>query len=174
MIDLELDEVPTESAASESAKATSGLDWACASAAIPGVRIGVLIGTTDNGITPLVIFPGQVGSAAVRARSTLHVRGEHVGRDIALMFENGDPRHPILMGLMARNDGWSSSDQSGKVEIDADGESLVVNAKEQLVLRCGSASITLTRSGKVLVQGTYISSRSSGVNRIKGGSVQLN
>jgi hypothetical protein len=26
----------------------------------------------------------------------------------------------------------------------------------------------------VLIQGTYVSSRSSGVNRIKGGSVQLN
>jgi hypothetical protein len=43
-----------------------------------------------------------------------------------------------------------------------------------LVLRCGKARITLTRAGKVLVEGTYISSRSSGVNRIRGGSVHLN
>jgi len=26
----------------------------------------------------------------------------------------------------------------------------------------------------VLIQGTYVSSRSSGVNRVKGGSIQLN
>ena len=41
-------------------------------------------------------------------------------------------------------------------------------------LRCGKASITLTRAGKVLIRGAYLLSRSSGVNRIKGGSVQIN
>ena len=47
-------------------------------------------------------------------------------------------------------------------------------AKKQLVLRCGQASITLTEAGKVLIQGSYVSSRSSGINRVKGGSVQIN
>jgi hypothetical protein len=42
------------------------------------------------------------------------------------------------------------------------------------VLRCGKASITLTSAGKVLIRGTYVLSRSSGVNKIKGGSIQLN
>ena len=55
-----------------------------------------------------------------------------------------------------------------------DGQRLIVSAKEQLVLRCGKASITLTKAGKVLVEGTYLLSRSTGVNRVKGGSVQLN
>ena len=43
-----------------------------------------------------------------------------------------------------------------------------------MVLRCGKASITLTKAGKVLIEGSYVLSRSTGVNRIKGGSVQLN
>ena len=47
-------------------------------------------------------------------------------------------------------------------------------AESEIVLRCGEASITLTRAGKVLIRGTYLLSRSSGVNRIKGGSVQIN
>jgi hypothetical protein len=42
------------------------------------------------------------------------------------------------------------------------------------VLKCGNASITLTKAGKILVEGTYVSNRSSGVMRIKGGSVQIN
>jgi uncharacterized protein (DUF2345 family) len=58
--------------------------------------------------------------------------------------------------------------------VDADDERLVVTAKRQLVLRCGEASITLTRDGKVLVRGRYVSNRSTGVMRIKGGSVQIN
>jgi hypothetical protein len=51
---------------------------------------------------------------------------------------------------------------------------MIVSAKEQLVLRCGKASITLTKAGKVLIRGEYVQSRSSGVNRIRGGSVQIN
>jgi hypothetical protein len=53
-------------------------------------------------------------------------------------------------------------------------EAPCVDAKEELTLRCGKASITLTRAGKVIVQGTYVLHKSSGVMRIKGGSVQLN
>ena len=63
---------------------------------------------------------------------------------------------------------------AGQVEVDADGERFVVSAKEQIVLRCGKASLTLTRDGKVLIQGAYLSSRSSGVLRLKAGSVQIN
>jgi hypothetical protein len=65
-------------------------------------------------------------------------------------------------------------ERPAQVEVQADGERLLLDARTQLVLRCGKASITLTREGKVLIQGSYISSRSSGVNRVKGGSVQLN
>ena len=63
---------------------------------------------------------------------------------------------------------------SRPVEADSDGQRLIVTAKEEIVLRCGQASITLTKAGKVLIRGTYVSSRSSGVNRLKGGSVQIN
>jgi hypothetical protein len=53
-------------------------------------------------------------------------------------------------------------------------EELVVTAAKQLTLRCGEASITLTAAGKIIIRGKYIVSRSSGVQRIKGGSVQIN
>ncbi len=69
---------------------------------------------------------------------------------------------------------WPLTDSPAQVEVDADGQRLVVSAKEQLVLRCGKASITLTKAGKVTIEGSYVSSRSTGVNRVKGGSVQLN
>ena len=55
-----------------------------------------------------------------------------------------------------------------------DDQRLELRAEREIVLRCGKASITLTRAGKVIIQGAYLSSRSSGVNRIKGGSVQIN
>ena len=61
--------------------------------------------------------------------------------------------------------------------IDADvapEEEVVLTATKQLTLRCGDSSITLTAAGTIILRGKYIVSRSSGVQRIKGGSVQIN
>lgn len=140
---------------------------------LPEVVIGELIAITDDGCTPLVLYPGQPGSAALRARSILDMHGAHIGKSVVLSFENGDITKPIVMGVL-RESGDRPLDAPGQVQIDADGERMVVSAKEQMVLQCGKASITLTKAGKVLIQGSFVSSRSTGVNRIKGGSVQLN
>ena len=142
-------------------------------ALITGVRTGVLIGFKDAGVTPLVLFPGQPGSAAIAARTTVDLHGAHIGRSVVLMFDAGDPLRPIVMGCI-KGESNGLTEQPGQVEVDADGERLIVSAREQLVLRCGQASITLTKAGKVLIQGAYVSTRSTGVNRIRGGSVQIN
>jgi hypothetical protein len=139
-----------------------------------GVVIGELIAIKDEGRTPLVLFPGQPGPAAVAACTVVDLHGPHIGSRVVLMFEGGDPGKPIVMGVLREGAGWPLDQRPGQVEVDADGERMIVSAKEQLVLRCGKASITLTRAGKVLIEGSYLLSRSSGVNRIKGGSIQLN
>ena len=146
---------------------------ASASAFTGGLIVGELIGLTDNSSTALVVYPNQVGSAAVPARTTVDLHSAHVGKKVALMFDSADPLKPIVIGVLRQPDANSNVGPSS-VEIDRDGERMIVAAKDQLVLRCGKASITLTRDGKVLIQGAYVSSRSTGVNRVKGGSVQLN
>ena len=138
-----------------------------------GVVVGELIGITDSGRTPLVTFPGQRGSAAVLARSVVDLHGAHVGGQVVLAFDGADPGRPIVMGLV-RGDQRARPKRPGHVEVDRDGERMIVSAKTQLVLRCGRASITLTKAGKVLIEGTYVSSRSTGVSRLKGGSIHLN
>jgi hypothetical protein len=143
-------------------------------AAIAGALTGTLIGFKEEGRVPLVLFPGQRGSAAVSAASTIDVHGCHIGHQVVLVFERGDADRPIIVGLVRGQRLWPLEQTPGHVEVDADGARLIVTAKEQLVLRCGSASITLTKAGKVLIQGEYVSSTSTGVMRIKGGSVQLN
>lgn len=141
---------------------------------LPAVVIGMLIGFGDEGATPLVLIPGQSSTGAIRARATIDVHGAHIGRKVLLLFENGDVALPIITGLVNQPNQWPRPDRPAQVEVHADGERLIVGATEQLVLRCGTASITLTSEGKVLIRGNFISSRSTGVNRIKGGSVQLN
>jgi Domain of unknown function (DUF6484) len=169
MSDLEIEEAPPDTVSLNQAPVRQD-----SFPTIAGVRIGVLIGMKDEGRTPLVLYPGQPNSTAIAARATLDLHGAHIGREVVLIFEDGDPRRPIVLGYLPQKEGWPLAEKPGQVEVDADGERLLVTAKEQLVLRCGNASITLTKAGKVLIQGAYVSHRSSGVMRIKGGSIQLN
>jgi Domain of unknown function (DUF6484) len=138
-----------------------------------GVVIGTLVGFADNGATPLVCFPGQPTTAAQAARATLDLHAVHIGRQAVLMFEEGDVYRPIIVGCL-RDHCASLPELPDHVAVDADGQRLVVSAREQMIFRCGQASITLTKEGKVIVRGAYVSNHSSGVLRLKGGSVEIN
>jgi uncharacterized protein DUF6484 len=140
---------------------------------IDGVVVGTIIGFAEDGLVPLVIYHDQPGTAALSARTTLDLYARHVGSSVVLVFEDGDPDRPIIMGCLRAN-AKALPDVAGQIEVETDGQRLIVTAKDQMVLRCGKASITLTKEGKVILQGAYVSSQSSGVLRIKGGSVQIN
>lgn len=139
-----------------------------------GVTIGELLALSADGTTAYVRFDGQPGTAALAARSTVELRGAHVGRSVVLVFERADVTRPVVLGVVRGDEGWPFDRAPPQVDVDADGRRLAVTAEEEIVLRCGKASITLGKDGKVAIEGSYIVSRSSGVNRIKGGSIQLN
>ena len=138
------------------------------------VVIGELIGVKDDACTALVLFAGQSGTAAVPARTILSLHGRDIGNQVALAFDGADVSRPIVLGVLRRPEGSARIAESAPATVEADGERLIVTAREQLILRCGGASITLTREGKVLIEGSFVSTRSAGVNRIRGGSVQIN
>jgi len=134
---------------------------------ILGAMIGELTGIGPSG-EPLVNYPGNpVGPLPAIASAPFGV--QDVGCSVTLLFEGGNPAKPILMGLVRK-----TASQSQPVTMELDGQRMVFTAKQEIVLRCGKASITLTKAGKVLIRGAYLLNRSSGVNRIKGGSVQIN
>lgn len=140
---------------------------------LDGVVIGVLMGFDDAG-APLVVFPGNPVEAAAPARTTAKLGADDVGADVALMFEGGDPARPLIMGRILHPAGELIPAADVPLTATIDDERLELTAEREIVLRCGKASITLTRAGKILLRGAYIFSRSTGVNKIKGGSVQLN
>jgi len=144
------------------------------SAAGSGVVVREVVALADGGRVPLLADPTRPDAVASRARSVVDLHAAHIGRSVVVVFEQGDPARPIVMGVLQGGEDRPLPERPQQVEVSADGARLVVTAREQLVLRCGPASITLTRAGKVLIQGTYVLSRASGANRIKGGSVQLN
>jgi len=141
---------------------------------INGAVIGQLIAMKDSGRTPLIIYDGQPGAEAIPARSVVDLHGAHIGKQVVVLFEAGRPGLPIVMGVLQDGENWPLDERPATVEVDADGRRMIVSAKQELVVRCGKASITLDRDGKVIIRGTHIVSHAEGVNRIRGGSVQLN
>ncbi|MCU7917464.1 MAG: hypothetical protein KZQ95_03795 [Candidatus Thiodiazotropha sp. (ex Epidulcina cf. delphinae)] len=138
---------------------------------LDGVVIGVLAGL-DHQRRALVAFSGNPQTDCVIAKSTLTFSEDDIGKEVALLFENGDPRYPLIIGRIQHPAPVSESRLPATATLD--GDRMVLSADKEIVLKCGKASITLTRTGKIILRGAYLLSRSSGVNRIKGGSVQIN
>ena len=126
------------------------------------IVIGQFAGLDCDG-APLVDFAGNPAAGPVAALATACYDRVAPGAALALMFVNGDVARPIVVGLIAPN-------QSPPPPEDC----VTFSAPRELILQCGHASIVLTRAGKILIRGAYISSRSSGMHRITGGSVQIN
>ena len=167
-------------------------DTAASSAAIaPGeIIIGSIAGIDAQG-QPLVDYPENPSGQPSVAMTTLGITVAYIGRNVALLFANGDALRPVIMGLIhsplhdlilsydARSSEQPAEAQpaSPALKVDdvtIDGKRIVLEGREEVVIKCGEASITLTKAGKILIRGNYVLNRASGVNRILGGSVQVN
>jgi Domain of unknown function (DUF6484) len=139
---------------------------------IDGVIIGLLIGFNQNG-QPMIAYPCNTEETAVPARTTTDLGENSLGKEIAVLFEQGDPSRPLIIGRIHHPD-RQAEQENNQVTAQLDGEHIVLSAEKDITLKCGKASITMTRAGKILIRGAYLSSRSSGVNRIRGGTVHIN
>lgn len=134
----------------------------------------------DGAGRPLVQVPGRADGETEPALTTIKLLAGDAGRDALVLRLHGEDGAPVIAGLLephpSREDLDPATELSDEGGIDAqvDGRTVVLTGRNEVVLRCGKASITLTRAGKVLIQGTYVSSGATGVHRIKGGSVQIN
>ena len=133
------------------------------------VTIGVVVGLdADN--TPRVAYAGCGDVEGIEARSTVDIRKADIGRQVALLFERGESGRPVVIGLLR----LPELRKEPAHDASSTPMHLSLVAGEQLVLRCGEASITLTKAGKIVIDGNYVLNRSNGVNKIKGASIQLN
>ena len=130
----------------------------------------------DTEVQPLVTGMAQLPGETVLARTTIPLSYETIGADVVVLCEQGDPRRPIIIGVISPRSlpSVSSAIPRELMSVEADEDRYVISAKREIVLRCGDSSITLTCTGKVIIKGNYILSRSTGYNKIKGAAVDIN
>lgn len=138
-----------------------------------GVVIGVFLGFGED--APLVVFSGNPQDTAIPARSLAELSSDMIGSEVALLFEAGDLRKPLIIGRIV-DPTTKKARQSESVEthVVRDGETVKITAAERLELRCGKSTIIMEKDGHLTIRGTHLVSHASASNRIRGGSVNLN
>ncbi|MBZ9708665.1 DUF6484 domain-containing protein [Mesorhizobium sp. ESP7-2] len=136
-------------------------------ARIEGVVIGIFLGFGED--APLVVFPGNERETAIPARSLAVFTSDMIGAEVALLFQDGDPSRPLIVGRIVEPARRASDPQ-----IVRDGEKVRIIGDERIELRCGKATIIMEKDGRITIRGTYLTSHASAANRIRGGSVNLN
>jgi hypothetical protein len=122
---------------------------------LAGVQKARITGFTADGRATVDLTGGH-DPADLPARSLVALPRAAVGREAAVVMMEGEP---LILGLI----------QPLLPEVEADGETLVLEARREVTLR-----IHLTADGRVTIRGTQVLSRSDGPNRVQGASVQLN
>lgn len=157
---------------------------------VRGSRVGWVTAFDADGVR--VDYAGNphgpmVARLAIAIDADTATRAASEGRQALLAFEDERSDQPIITGLMspapmpivASSIAASSTEPPPPVagapyQMEVDGRRLVIEAQDEVVLRCGEASITLRRNGRLAIRGVFIETRARGVNRIKGGTVQIN
>ena len=139
--------------------------------------IGTLIEITEDGI-PMVEFAGLSDGpiAAQSALSDAEVESiQSLPQKVLLICDESHQQPPVINGIV-RNTMKRPSPKHRLQECDVkvDGERITLDAKDEILLRCGKSSILLRQDGKIVIKGSNLVSRSSGANKIKGSSININ
>jgi hypothetical protein len=97
--------------------------------------------------------------------------------DTVLLLVPEPSGEPVILGKVAARLPSATparTDRPAELDVSIDGRRVVLSAHDEIVLRCGLGSITLSCDGRIVVKGTEIVSRASGANKIKGAMVNIN
>lgn len=127
-----------------------------------GLTLARLIGFADG--RPLVMLPGKPEPTTASAACLLSAND--AGRLVAVMFIDADTSLPLIIGAIAAEAASSvQSEPPARLEIQA---------KNEIVLKCGRATLRLLADGTAVLRGVNVITRAAATNRIRGGNVQIN
>lgn len=150
---------------------------AAAQAARGDVRVGRLVEVVDG--RPWVAF-GANAHVLARVALAMPVSVDALAAQaLLLVLEDGDEARPIIVGLVSETLPAEPETHTGLLGdaatgFELNGRRLSFEGTEELVLRCGEASITLRADGQIVVKGTRLTSRASETHKIRGATVLIN
>jgi hypothetical protein len=143
-----------------------------------GVCVGLIVSVGKKGQIK-IDFPKNP-NPPVFARSIIGVTPADKNRQVLLTFDNGDPQLPIIVGFIQNQPVIDEKSETLKLnresleDIVLDGRRITVDAREEIVLRCGDGSVKLRKDGTIIIKGTSLVSRAKATNKIKGAAVNIN
>jgi len=104
------------------------------------------------------------------------------GDDVLLAIVPGSGSDGVVLGKVGSYESAPSSipEAVEAADEEADGvrtikaRQIVLEADQELTLRCGSGTVRIQEDGKVIIRGEHVLNAARGTNRIKGGSVGIN
>ena len=143
-------------------------------------RFGCLAGIDDSGRLLIVVDGSSKPQVALTTvRMSRDEFRESVGERVVIDFDGGKP---IVTGIIQTKatlalrevlEIAAPIERPSNVIVDNQAQH-IIEAQEELTLKCGKASITLRKNGKVIIRGVDVLTDADGCNRIRGGVVDIN
>jgi hypothetical protein len=120
----------------------------------------------DSNRAPMVRIPGEDEPRPARVVWMKDVPdwASCIGLRAVVALPDGEEK-PIIVGLLDPPPNESDEPMPRELHIES---------QEELIIQCGKSKIAMRADGRIEIRGGHLISRSSGPNKIKGGSVQLN
>ena len=151
------------------------------SARMTGATVGAIVAFEHGEVR--VTFAGTPKPVAARILAPLDDatlnRAARERAEAVLLFEEGDPSRPLLIGLLRSAAPLLDALLAGPLPAEekvarVDGTRVAIEGKDEVVLQCGKASLTLRRDGRVVLRGVNVVTQADQVHKIRGGKVQVN
>lgn len=149
----------------------------------PIILVGEIFEITKEGM-PIVKFSGAP-KEGILARVTAQSEefgpsGQLINRSVVILLQDSDPEKPIIIGVIRDTIAEQIPDTNPATQelpfhsVSVNGKSLMLEGKEEIVLRCGAGSITMKANGQIIVKGTKLLSRATQSNKVRSSSVFIN
>lgn len=134
---------------------------------VPGVLVDRVVGVDDHGFPLVGANLDEARAAQVVWITDAPDWSRCVGLRVVVAHEDGHEERPIILGLL-------DPPPPPRAKVAPKPKILRVESERELVIECGKSKIALRADGRIEIRGGHLISRSSGPNKIKGGSVHIN
>ncbi|MFY9270509.1 MAG: DUF6484 domain-containing protein [Candidatus Manganitrophaceae bacterium] len=103
------------------------------------------------------------------------VSPESIGREVLLLFAEGDPWQPVIIGMIGLMGEPASTSFSNVAEhLLLEAKRITIRAEDSVEIECGEGRQLFRNDGKVVVRGNDLLQRATGSVRIKSPKVDIN